>query len=91
MIKCFFWTKAGNITTKWISEKYLWSGTPHSQSARTGGSPSDCFVSYYGHCIGGVLHLWRDTVGVFYSLIGLGMKKNSCEEVLCTSIQWNLP
>ena len=44
------------------------------QSSSTAGtSPSDCFVSYPGHSLGGgVLTLCREAVGVFYgpSLLG---------------------
>ena len=38
---------------------------PESSSS-TGTSPSDCLVSYPGHSLGGILHLCRDAVGVFY-------------------------
>ena len=39
---------------------------PQSSSI-TGTSPSNCFVSYPGHSLQGVLSLCRETVGVFYS------------------------
>ena len=44
----------------------------HQSSSITGISPSDCFMSYPGHSLGGVLPLCRGAVCVFYSLSRLG-------------------
>ena len=44
---------------------------PQSSSI-TGASPSDCLVSYLGHSLSGVLPLYREAVGVFYSPSRLG-------------------
>ena len=44
---------------------------PQSSSI-AGTSPSDCWVSYLGHSLVGVLPLYRETVGVFYSPSRLG-------------------
>ena len=38
-------------------------------SSITRTSPSDCLMSYPGHLLEGVLPLYRDAVGVFYSLM----------------------
>ena len=43
-----------------------------SHSSRTGDSPSDSLKSCLRHSLGGVLLLYRDSVGVFYSAIRLG-------------------
>ena len=44
---------------------------PQSSSI-TGTSPSDCFVSYTGHSLGGILPFCRGALGVFYSPSRLG-------------------
>ena len=44
-------------------------------SSITGTSPSDCFVSYPGLSLEGILPLFRFTVGVFYCPSQLGKKK----------------
>ena len=41
--------------------------SPHSSSI-FGTLPSDCLVSYPENSLGGVLALYREAVGVFYSL-----------------------
>ena len=43
---------------------------PQISKART--LPSDGLMSYLGHSLGGVLPLYRDAVGVFYSPNRLG-------------------
>ena len=45
-----------------------------------GTSPSDCLVSYPGYSLGGVLPLYREAVGVFYSPSRLGKQiPGSCQ------------
>ena len=43
-----------------------------SQNSKAGAAPSDCFVSYSGHSLGGVLPLCRDAVTRFYCITQLG-------------------
>ena len=60
---------------------------PQSSSI-TGTSPTDCFISYFGHLLEeGVLPLWSEAVCVFYSRSRLGKHLNGFNYCHLTRIQ----
>ena len=51
---------------KWTREQWQWRGTHIPQSSKAGASPSDCLISYPGHSLGGLIHIYQPSARAGY-------------------------